>query len=249
MKNKNFIIIAHRGESYNAPENTLASINLAWERNADAVEIDIQLTKDKKIVVIHDKSTLRTGGKLKRIATSNYNDLINIDVGKYKGTKWKNERIPLFEDVLDTIPESKALFVEIKSDEKTIDTLKKLFINKKVKSKQVKFIGFNYQTMYRVKKVFPKFESYWIIEGKDYKRNASLSSVITRCRKSNLDGIDVQEKKFLDEKIIHQVHNSNLKIYTWTVDDPARVEQLYFAGIDGITTNRASWLKQQIIKS
>ena len=248
MRNKNFIIIAHRGESFDAPENTLASINLAWERNADAVEIDIQLTKDKKIVVIHDKSTLRTGGKLRRIATSTYNDLINIDVGKFKGTKWKNERIPLFEDVIDTIPENKTLFVEIKSDEKIIDPLRKVISDKKAKPNQIKFIGFNFKTMSLVKKLLPKFESYWIIEGKDYKRNASLNSVITRCRKSNLDGIDVQEKKYLDEEIILQVHNSNLKIYTWTVDDPVRAEQLYFAGIDGITTNKAEWLKNKLMK-
>jgi glycerophosphoryl diester phosphodiesterase len=53
------IIIAHRGESYDAPENTLAAINLAWKRKVQAVEIDVQLTNDNEIVVIHDKDTLR----------------------------------------------------------------------------------------------------------------------------------------------------------------------------------------------
>ncbi|MCH9029392.1 MAG: glycerophosphodiester phosphodiesterase, partial [Bacteroidetes bacterium] len=63
MQNKEFLIIAHRGESYDAPENTFASINLAWKRDADGVEIDVKLTKDEKIVLIHDKTTLRTGDK------------------------------------------------------------------------------------------------------------------------------------------------------------------------------------------
>jgi len=89
------IIIAHRGESFEAPENTHASINLAWVRNADAVEIDVQLTNDEKIVIIHDKSTLRTGGKLKRVSSNTYDNLSMIDVGKFKGRKWKDERIPL----------------------------------------------------------------------------------------------------------------------------------------------------------
>ena len=79
MKKNKFIIIAHRGESYDAPENTHASINLAWEREVDAVEIDVQLTKDEKIVVIHDKSTLRTGGKLKRISSNTYDNLSIYD--------------------------------------------------------------------------------------------------------------------------------------------------------------------------
>ena len=126
MKNKDFIIIAHRGESFDAPENTLASINLAWERNADAVEIDIQLTKDKKIVVIHDKSTLRTGGKMKRIATSTYNELHQINVGKLKGAKWKNEKIPLLNEVIDTIPANKILFIELKSNADIINPLKSI---------------------------------------------------------------------------------------------------------------------------
>ncbi len=99
MQKKKLLIIAHRGESYDAPENTLASINLAWKRDADAVEIDVQLTKDEKIVVIHDKTTLRTGGKYKRIASNNYDELLKIDIGKFKSTKWKNERIPLLDDV------------------------------------------------------------------------------------------------------------------------------------------------------
>ena len=60
-------IIAHRGESYDAPENTLAAINLAWKRNVIAVEIDIQLTNDNEIVVIHYKDTLRVSGKKKII--------------------------------------------------------------------------------------------------------------------------------------------------------------------------------------
>ncbi|MGB5892799.1 MAG: glycerophosphodiester phosphodiesterase family protein, partial [Ignavibacteriaceae bacterium] len=126
MQNKKFLIIAHRGESYDAPENTFASINLAWERDADAVEIDVQLTKDEKIVLIHDKTTLRTGGKYKRIAQNNYVELLKIDVGKFKGAKWKNERIPLLDKVIDTIPKNKILFIEIKSDKRIIKPFQNL---------------------------------------------------------------------------------------------------------------------------
>ena len=75
MAIRNFIIIAHRGESYDAPENTLASVNLAWERGADAVEVDIRMTKDKKIVVIHDSTTKRTGNKNYKIEECLYNKL------------------------------------------------------------------------------------------------------------------------------------------------------------------------------
>jgi glycerophosphoryl diester phosphodiesterase len=64
------MIIAHRGESYLAPENSLASINMAWHKGAEAVEIDIQLTTDNEIVVIHDSNTKRVGNKNLKIAAS-----------------------------------------------------------------------------------------------------------------------------------------------------------------------------------
>ncbi|MCH7774555.1 MAG: hypothetical protein IH784_09155 [Bacteroidetes bacterium] len=160
MQNKEFLIIAHRGESYDAPENTLASINLAWKRDADGVEIDVQLTKDEKIVLIHDKTTLRTGGRYKRIASNNYDELLKIDVGKFKDTKWKNERIPLLDEVIDTIPENKVLFIEIKSDGKIIKPLQNLIEQKNINPAQIKFIGFNIYMMELIKKTFPEIGYY-----------------------------------------------------------------------------------------
>lgn len=246
MNNKEFLIIAHRGESYDAPENTLSSINLAWERNADAVEIDVQLTKDNKIIVIHDKTTLRTGGKYKRISSNNYKDLKNIDVGKFRGSKFKNEKIPLLDEVVETIPLGKYLFIEIKCDKKILEPLMNLVKKKKVEPATIKFIGFDIETMKLIKEKLPEFESYWIIEGKHYKSRSSLINSVEKCITAGLQGLDVQLRKFLNFEVIHYIKNSGLSIYTWTVDDPAKARQLYLDGINGITTNRAHWLKQQL---
>ena len=67
MKSISELLIAHRGESYDAPENTLASLNLAWERGALAVEVDVHLSKDNQVVVIHDSTTTRTAGKSEKV--------------------------------------------------------------------------------------------------------------------------------------------------------------------------------------
>ena len=246
MQNREFLIIAHRGESFDAPENTLASIDLAWKRDADALEIDVQLTNDKKIVVIHDKTTLRTGGKYKRIASNNYDELLKIDVGKFKDTKWKNEKIPLLDEVIDTIPKNKILFVEIKSDERIIKPLQNLIEQKNINPAQFKFIGFNIVTMKLLKETFPEVESYWIVEGKYYRTKDNLKETILKCKSAGLDGLDVQARKYLNNDVVHAVKNSGLKIYTWTVDDPERAKRLYLDEIDGITTNRAHWLKNRL---
>lgn len=248
MQNREFLIIAHRGESYEAPENTLGSVELAWERDDDAVEIDVQLTKDEKIIVIHDRTTLRTGGKYKRIASNNYDELLKIDVGKFKDAKWKNERIPLLDEVIDTIPKNKILFIEIKNDENILKPLKKLIKQKNMEPVQIKFIGFDINTMKLIKDSLPKFESYWIVEGKYYRGKYSLEETIAKCKSAGLDGLDVQAKKILSKEVIQTVKKSDLKIYTWTVDNPVRAKQLYLDGIDGITTNRASWLKNELKK-
>ena len=97
-----------------------------------------------------------------------------------------------------------------------------------------------------IKNYFPEFESYWIVEKISARRKFNIEDIILKCKSSKLDGLDMQEGKYLNEEFIQTVKKSGLKIYTWTVDDPVRALQLYSDGIDGITTNRAQWLHQQL---
>ena len=86
-------IIAHRGASYDAPENTVAAFKLGWKQNADAVELDIWLSKDGKIVCLHDDNTKRTAGVDKAVADQTLAELRMLDAGSLKGTKWKGEKL------------------------------------------------------------------------------------------------------------------------------------------------------------
>jgi hypothetical protein len=90
-------IIAHRGASYLAPENTVASARLAWEKNADAVEVDVYLTTDQRVVVIHDRTTKRTGGEELEVANCTAEQLRRLDVGSFKDASFAGERIPVLE--------------------------------------------------------------------------------------------------------------------------------------------------------
>src|SRR5438552_9814499 len=107
-------IIAHRGASHDAPENTLASVNLAWRQHADAVEIDVQFSKDGKLVVIHDNSTRRTGRVNKKVSEQTLSELRRLDVGRWRGRTWSGQRIPTLDEVLATVPHGKRLYVELK---------------------------------------------------------------------------------------------------------------------------------------
>ena len=92
-------IIAHRGASHLAPETTLASVMLGWQKNAD-VEIDVHLTKDNRIVVIHDETTKSTAEVELKVSETTAKELRQLDVGKYKGKEFAGEPIPFLEEVL-----------------------------------------------------------------------------------------------------------------------------------------------------
>lgn len=100
MSKKDCLIIAHRGESFDAPENTLAAIELAWKRGARAVEIDVHLSKDNHVVVFHDFNTKRLSGVNKNVRSQTLQQLRALDVGSWKGVHWKGEQIPEINDVL-----------------------------------------------------------------------------------------------------------------------------------------------------
>ncbi len=94
--------------------------------------------------------------------------------------------------------------------------------------------------------MLPEFESFWIVEKNSLLRKFNIEDIILKCKSSKLDGLDMKEGKYLNKDLIQSVKNSGLMIYTWTVDEPVRAKQLYLDGIDGITTNRAFWLRNQL---
>src|SRR5947207_13003675 len=98
-------IIAHRGASHDAPENTLAAVSLAWRQKAEAVEVDVRLSKDGKLAVIHDNNTRRTCKANGRSGEQTLAELRSLEVGRWKGRSWVRERISVMEEVLATITE------------------------------------------------------------------------------------------------------------------------------------------------
>src|SRR5262245_61979826 len=108
------LIIAHRGASHDAPENTLAAFRLAWQQDADGIECDFYLTRDEAIACIHDETTKRTAGVDLTIADATLDQLRGLDVGSWKDKRWAGERIPLIEQVFQTIPKGKRIYIEVK---------------------------------------------------------------------------------------------------------------------------------------
>jgi glycerophosphoryl diester phosphodiesterase len=232
-------IIAHRGASFLAPENTVASAKLGWELGADAVEIDIHLSKDNRVMVHHDKTTKRQTGTNLNIKESSSDELRMLDAGSFKGEQYEGEKIPFLEEIVPIIPKGKMLVIEIKCDSEVIPVMKEI-IEASGKKDQIMFISFGWQTIIDTKKAFPGNKCYWLSSvAPDVKLK------IKDAAKKGLDGLDLRNT-IIDEKVMKQANKLGLEMLCWTVDDPQEARRMIALGVQGITTNRPGWLREQL---
>lgn len=234
------LIIAHRGASYLAPENTLAAVNLAWKLGARAVEVDVHLSSDGRIMVMHDKNTRHTTGKNLEIAGTSSLLLRELDAGSWKDTSFAGEKIPYLEEVLATVPENGTLFIEVKCGTEILPVLKQT-LEKSRKMTAVTIISFDFEVARGAKQLMPHIPAYFLhytLTGRYGRR------WINRAREASLDGLNLRHRG-ITRRYADKVHQAGMKIYAWTVDDPATAIALAGMGVDGITTNRPAWLKEQ----
>lgn len=247
--NKSVEIIAHRGASHLAPENTMASVMLGWEKGAD-VEVDIYLSADNRIVVIHDSTTKRTGGTELKVKEATSRELRKLDVGRFKAEEFTGEQIPFLAEVIETIPPGRKLYVEIKSGKEILPFLQELLVDSG-KMSQIVIIGFDLDTVTMSRKLID-VPTYWLkgtAKDKETKEWIPHDLQMIRVAEDNgLDGVDVHyagvTKEFTDA-----ARSAGQKLYVWTVDDPAEAARLVKLGVAGITTNRPGWLREQLKKT
>ncbi len=232
-------LIAHRGESGLAPENTLAAFRLAWESNADGVELDIHLSGDNRVMVIHDAGTKRTSGQHYMVRETGSEILRKLDVGSYKDSLYKGEKIPFLEEVLPVIPSGKKLVVEIKSGTDVLPVLETL-VKRADNARQLVFIAFGWEVIVKLKQMFPENKCYWLSSN----RNEILDKIDAAVA-ANLDGLDLHYAA-IDKELMEKAAHANLEVIAWTVDDPVEAKRLIDLGVKGITTNRTAWLRAQL---
>ena len=242
-------IIAHRGASYDAPENTVLALKLGYTQNADAGECDIHLTKDGKIVLMHDPDTARTAGDKLIIKETDLATLRKVEVAQWG--KWKDkgfsEKVPLLEEALAVIPDGKRLFIEIKCGPEILPELERVLRASGKKPAQTPIIGFNYETVRQAKARMPQLEVSWLVSS-DSKTKVfpPVAEIVAKAKAAKLDGLDLNYGFPIDKQFVETVKKAGLKLYTWTVDDPVVAKAEVAAGVDGITTNRPEWLRHQL---
>ena len=245
-------IVAHRGASFDAPENTLSAMKLAWAQKADAIETDLHLSKDGKIVIHHDFDTKRVGGVTNRIATQTWAELQKLDVGGWKDPKFAGEKVPTFESFLATVEKGKRIFIEIKVGPEILPELARVIAASGKAPEQMPIIVFSFETAVAAKKKFPKHEVSWLhswAKDKNTGEFPKIADLIAKAKAGGLDGLDLNQGFPVDKGFVKQVKAAGLKLYVWTIDDPTTAKRWADAGVDGITTNRPQWLREQLAPS
>jgi glycerophosphoryl diester phosphodiesterase len=246
-------IIAHRGAWHDAPENTLASISVAWQQLADAVELDILLSKDGVIVVTHDPNTVRTTGNNGEIAKMTLAEIQSLGFMDWKDSAYANERIPTLGSALKELPAGKRLLVEIKEDREVIlPVLKTVIETSGVHTGQITLIGFNYDIMKAAKATMPALGVLWLLAASRVADTvnfpAQLEGMIKLSQEARFEGLNVNYRWPIDRHLLQRLGDEGLKLYAATVDDASIAHKLVEAGVHGITTNRPLWLREQLQK-
>lgn len=247
-------IVAHRGASGEAPENTLAAFRLAWKQKADAIEGDFQLTRDGRIVCIHDKDTKRTTSKKLIVAESTLAELRQLDYGSWKHDDFAGEPIPTLKQVLATVPDGKHILIEIKCGKEIVPVLEKVLTDCKLERDQLRIICFEAAVVAACKQAMPEIKAYWLTGFSRRKSTGKwtpgIESILQTLKRVRADGLDCRgELEVLTPSFVDRLRDSSFELHTWTVNDVDTAVRLSDLGVDSITTDYPAKLRQALTKS
>ncbi|KYM44467.1 glycerophosphodiester phosphodiesterase [Fusobacterium necrophorum] len=239
-------VFAHRGASGYAPENTLAAIKKAIEQGADGIEIDIQFTKDCKIVVFHDWKINRTSNGKGYVYDLNFEELRALEIGSWYGDEYRKEKIPTLEEILELIPENMMLNIEIKDisrghrgiEESMLKILKK-FPNLK---NNIIVSSFHHSIIQRLQELAPEIKLALLTA-------SDLVDIESYFKNNKLDCFSYHpEVNLITSKTVDILHKMGVKVFVWTINTEEDFLYVHSIGVDGIITNYPDIMKKFVIK-
>jgi glycerophosphoryl diester phosphodiesterase len=241
------LVIAHRGDSAHRPENTLASFASALEIGAAVVELDVQLTLDGHVVVLHDPAVDRTTDGTGNVHGMELAAVRALSAGYPDrfGQAWRGERVPTLSEVLTLVRDRARVMIEIKKESvsddveggieaRTIAEIRRLGL-----ADQVALISFEHRALVRCRELAPE-----IARGHLFGRTGP-GEVVAAARDAGC-GVVMPHKGLLHDTLADEVHAAGLKLATWVVDEPEELRQLARLGLYGVGSNRPGVLMQAL---
>ncbi|WDE97389.1 glycerophosphodiester phosphodiesterase family protein [Lentisphaera profundi] len=234
MKSKS-LLIAHRGASADAKENTLEAFKLAFVQGADGIEADFLLTTDRKIIAFHDLNTQRLLGTQSRTKCLNLSEI----------RKLSSYHIPELKEVLACLPKGKKLIIELKCGRQIEQELMQILRASQIPIENVTVISFRLPTLIRLRELCPKIEILWIRKFRMSQgiRKPNLIEIKKIIEKYNFDGISANASH-IDQEFIQTFKQG--KINCWTVDSPKRFQELTELACHSISSNCPGLIREQL---
>ncbi|MBQ9432540.1 MAG: hypothetical protein IJU44_13415 [Kiritimatiellae bacterium] len=243
------MIISHRGESSDAPENTMAAFRLAVERGVDAMECDVYVTADGVPVIMHDKSMRRTTGVNSNITDLPVSTVTNTAAtafGSWASSEYSEEKVPTLAQYLALLRDSEIkAVIELKEGNPNSDT----FINAVAAAvvseaaatpERVVFISFGADLVSKIRQVLPTYPALYLVSACP----SDVNNLIATMAECHATGVDASSGFNAD--YVAAVRGAGYSFVTWTVDSTATAYNQTMMGVDGITTNTGKVLKDYI---
>lgn len=224
-----FLGIAHRGASGRAPENTHAAFAAALALGAEAIELDVQLSADGELVVIHDETLDRTTDGQGPVGDRSAAELMRLDAGSWFGAEFRGERIPRLADVLTQLRDRVTLNVEIKSarDLGVIEPKLAALVAAERATEWVVFSSFHAQGVRNMRAAAPWARLGVLCDQDPLPGGLELAIEI---------GAELLSpgRRWVDGRVVAAAHARGLAVWVWTVNEPGEIRRLIALGVDAI---------------
>lgn len=239
-KSRRPLVVAHRGASADAPENTLPAFELAWKQGAGAIEGDFRLTADGEVVCIHDATTRRLWGGGLEVATSTLDELQELKMSYTAGKGQEGIRIPTLAEVLRTLPSGRSIFIEVKCGPEILPRMISFIEQSPVGPSQVVVIAYDPEVISTIKRKYPIISALWIVEIKAALWSAprpAAAELLGKLRELQADGLSTNANPWINHEFIRAIREAGLAYNVWTVDSARKAARFISLGATSITTN------------
>jgi glycerophosphoryl diester phosphodiesterase len=242
------LIIAHRGASAHAPENTLAAFQLAAEQGADAIELDVDLTRDGQAVIMHDATIDRTTDGTGAVHDLTLEEIRRVDAGAWKGAAFKGERVPLLAEVFTAVGQRVLINVEVKSMSlrgNGVEAKVAALVQQHNLFERVIISSFNPFALRRIRHIEPRLAC-----GLLYAPGLPIALWQTWLAPlvPQLDARHPHHSQ-VSRPLVEKWHAHGQRVNVWTVNDAATLRAMALAGVDGIIGDDPVLLRKALNES
>lgn len=235
-------IIAHRGSSSAVPENTIAAFDVAVEQGADYIELDVQMTMDQHVVVIHDDTVDRTTNGNGLVKSYTLDQLKKLDAGSWFDQQYTNERIPTLQEILERYSQRIGILIEIKHPKRQIgiENAVARIINRFAYSRHIIIQSFDVHALQRIKTFAPSLRTALIIKPDAFKltkRKLTTYSSFANCLN--------MKKTMINRWWIDRIHTFGMDVFIWTVKDQKTADRIKKYPIDGVVTDNPLFFQKE----